>query len=66
MRFEERKYICLKETPNGRFIICGGQDGNTIGLYEIDQASGALILRQRIAAGGNPSWVETRRGNGQA
>lgn len=52
--------------PNGRFIICGGQDGNTIGLYEIDQASGALTLRQRIAAGGNPSWVETRRGNGQA
>ncbi|HZR62716.1 MAG TPA: lactonase family protein [Xanthobacteraceae bacterium] len=45
--------------PSGRFLICAGQTEHTIGVYGIDQDSGALTRRWRIGAGANPNWVET-------
>lgn len=44
--------------PSGRFLICGGQDKNTLATYRIDP-DGALALQHRIPVGPNPSWVET-------
>jgi len=45
--------------PKSRFLICAGQDENVVAVYAIDQTSGALTPRHRLAVAGNPSWVET-------
>lgn len=45
--------------PLGRFLICAGQNQNTVGVFAIDVDSGALAPRHRIPVGKNPSWVET-------
>jgi 6-phosphogluconolactonase len=45
--------------PLDRFLICAGQNQNTVGVYAIDADSGALALRHRTSVGENPNWVET-------
>jgi 6-phosphogluconolactonase len=45
--------------PYGRFLICAGQDLNTVAVYAIDSTSGGLTLRHRYSVGPNPSWLET-------
>jgi 6-phosphogluconolactonase len=45
--------------PHGRFLICAGQDKNTVGVYAINPANGDLTPLHRYAVGLNPSWVET-------
>jgi 6-phosphogluconolactonase len=44
--------------PHDRFLICAGQDKDTVGVYAIDSSSGALAPLHRYAVGPNPSWVE--------
>jgi 6-phosphogluconolactonase len=45
--------------PHGRFLICAGQDKNTVGVFAINLANGDLTPLHRYAVGLNPSWVET-------
>jgi len=45
--------------PLARFLICAGQSQNTVGVFAIDAASGALWPRHQISVGKNPNWVET-------
>src|SRR5258706_15982344 len=33
--------------PNGRFLICVGQDQNTVGVYAIDRSKGVLAPLHR-------------------
>jgi 6-phosphogluconolactonase len=52
------RHLGSRETP-GRFLICAGQDKNTVGVYEIALANGVLTPLHRYSVGLNPSWVET-------
>lgn len=44
--------------PDGRALICAGQDNSSVGVYAINSATGALTFQQRRAVAVNPSWVE--------
>jgi 6-phosphogluconolactonase len=44
--------------PNGRFLVAAGEKSDTISVYAIDQASGALSLLQKYPAGKGANWVE--------
>jgi 6-phosphogluconolactonase len=43
--------------PHGRFLICAGQDKNTVGVFAINLPNGDLTPLHRYAVGLNPSWV---------
>ncbi len=45
-------------TPSGRWLVAAGQLSHAVGLHAIDPATGALTLRQELAVGRNPNWVE--------
>ncbi len=44
--------------PTGRYLLCAGQLSGTLGVYAIDQASGALEAVRQYAVGKRPSWIE--------
>jgi 6-phosphogluconolactonase len=45
--------------PDGRLLVCAGQGDNSVGVYAIDSATGALTFRHRHTVAANPSWVQT-------
>jgi 6-phosphogluconolactonase len=45
--------------PLGQYLICAGQSHNTVGIYAIDQDTGAVTMRHRYSVGTNPNWIET-------
>jgi 6-phosphogluconolactonase len=45
-------------SPKGNYLAVVGQLSNHLSLYAIHQQTGELSLRERIATGANPSWVE--------
>ena len=44
--------------PTGRTMIVSGEKSETISVYAIDPASGALSLRQKYPTGKGSNWVE--------
>lgn len=44
--------------PKGKFLVAAGEKSDTISVYAIDQASGALKLLQKYPAGKGANWVE--------
>lgn len=44
--------------PNGSFLIACGEKSDTISVYAIDEASGALALPQQYPGGKGANWVE--------
>ena len=44
--------------PKGRFLVATGEKSDTISVYAIDQASGALSLLQKYPGGKGANWVE--------
>jgi 6-phosphogluconolactonase len=44
--------------PKGRFLVASGEKSETISVYAIDQASGALKLLDKVPAGKGANWVE--------
>ena len=44
--------------PSGRFLVACGEKSDTISVYAIDQASGALALLQKYPGGKGANWVE--------
>ena len=42
----------------GRTIVVSGEKSETISVYAIDPASGALSLRQKYPTGKGSNWVE--------
>ena len=44
--------------PNGGFLVACGEKSETISVYAIDQASGALSLLQKYPGGKGANWVE--------
>ena len=38
--------------------MAAGQLSHAVGLHVIDPVTGALSLRQELAVGRNPNWVE--------
>ncbi|CAH2599429.1 Lactonase family protein [Rhodovastum atsumiense] len=45
-------------TPDGRFLLCAGQQSGAVASYRIDPESGALSRCAAAAAGGNATWIE--------
>jgi 6-phosphogluconolactonase len=45
-------------SPSGRHLIAAGQLSHAVGLYGIDDRTGALSLRHEHDVGHNPTWVE--------
>ena len=43
----------------GTFLYVGGQGDGKLGIYQIDQTSGALTRVKQIGLPGNPGWVTT-------
>jgi 6-phosphogluconolactonase len=44
--------------PTGRFLVACGEKSETISVYSIDQASGALRLLRQYAGGKGANWIE--------
>ena len=44
--------------PQGRFLIACGEKSETISVYAIEQASGALALLQKYPGGKGANWIE--------
>jgi len=44
--------------PKGRTMVVSGEKSETISVYAIDPASGALSLRQKYPTGKGSNWVE--------
>jgi len=44
--------------PTGRFLVAAGEKSDTISVYAIGQASGALELLRKYAGGKGANWVE--------
>ena len=44
--------------PKGRYMVVSGEKSDTISVYEIDGASGALKLLQKYPTGKGSNWVE--------
>ena len=44
--------------PNGRFLVACGEKSETISVYAIDEASGALALLRKYPGGKGANWVE--------
>jgi len=44
--------------PTGHFLLCAGQKSSRVGVYAIDQASGALTRIGVHEVGENPNWIE--------
>ena len=44
--------------PKGRYMVVSGEKSDTISVYAIDQASGALTLLQKYPTGKGANWVE--------
>lgn len=45
-------------SPDGCWLVAAGQQSHQLSLYAIDQQTGKLALRQRVAAGQEPIMVE--------
>jgi 6-phosphogluconolactonase len=45
--------------PSGGFLVACGEKSETISVYAIDQASGALSLPRKYPGGKGANWVET-------
>lgn len=44
--------------PNGRFLLCAGQETNHITVFAIDAASAGLKPLARYPVGTRPAWIE--------
>jgi len=44
--------------PKGRFLVASGEKSDTVSVYAIDQASGALKLQNKFPTGKGSNWVE--------
>jgi 6-phosphogluconolactonase len=44
--------------PKGRFLVCTGEKSDTISVFAIDPASGALSLLRQYPTGKGANWVE--------
>lgn len=44
-------------SPDGRLAVVAGERSGEVGLYRVDQATGALALLDRVASGVGPNWV---------
>ncbi len=44
--------------PKGRFLVASGEKSDTISVYAIEQAIGALRLLQKYPTGKGSNWVE--------
>jgi 6-phosphogluconolactonase len=44
--------------PKGRTMVVSGEKSETISVYAIDPANGALSLRQKYPTGKGSNWVE--------
>jgi 6-phosphogluconolactonase len=44
--------------PDGKFLVAAGERSDTISIYAIGEASGALTLLRRYPAGEGANWVE--------
>jgi 6-phosphogluconolactonase len=44
--------------PKGRFLVATGEKSETISVYAIDPASGALKLLNKYPTGKGANWVE--------
>jgi len=44
--------------PKGKFLVAAGEKSDTISVYAIDQARGALKPLQKYPAGKGANWVE--------
>ena len=44
--------------PDGRFLLCAGQQSGNVAVYAIHPAEGALTRLAACEAGGNPNWIE--------
>ena len=44
--------------PAGKFLVASGEKSDTLSVYAIDAASGALKLLQKAPAGKGANWVE--------
>jgi 6-phosphogluconolactonase len=44
--------------PEGRFLVAAGEKSDTISVYAIDQANGALSLPRKYPCGKGANWVE--------
>lgn len=47
--------------PTGDQVLVVGQRSDHLSLYALDQESGGLTLKQRLATGQNPNWIEITR-----
>jgi 6-phosphogluconolactonase len=54
----ERQPRGFRIDPRGRHVVVSGEKSDTISVYEIDGASGALKLLQKYPAGKGANWVE--------
>jgi Lactonase, 7-bladed beta-propeller len=52
-----RVLICDRDAK-GRYMVVSGEKSETISVYEIDGASGALKLLQKYPTGKGSNWVE--------
>jgi len=44
--------------PKGRFLVACGEKSETVSVYSIDAASGALRLLKQYPGGKGANWVE--------
>ena len=44
--------------PGGRYMVVSGEKSDTLSVYEIDRASGALRPQQKYPTGKGSNWVE--------
>ena len=44
--------------PNGKFLVACGERSDTISVYGIEPASGALTLLEKFPTGKGANWVE--------
>lgn len=43
--------------PDGRLAVVAGERSGDVGLYRVDQATGALTRLDRVVSGAGPNWV---------
>ena len=44
--------------PKGKYLVVSGEKSDTISVFAIDPASGALTLLQKAPTGKGSNWVE--------
>lgn len=49
-------------SPDGRFLLCAGQQSHHVGVFAIDPSEGGLAAVGRFAVGANPNWIEFHAG----